>query len=183
MANQELRVGDIVRDPALLRPGMRVQYLNGSVQRTLRTHDGEKWWNTAGTYVTDGFLANNGVTIIALPAPADGKPWGFPCITPACTLSAGHDGCHCSDRPAPPAPPPPRCAPGCSPARACYTPSVCPAFEERRLAGYNYGHGNDDTDVPKGVTSDIPPAREPRIGALSWSHATVCGGLSTRRGR
>lgn len=78
--------------------------------------------------------------------------------------------------------PAPRCAPGCTPAQPCRAmgpqgQGICPVFHENWVDtnGMALNVGLD--------RSDIPPAREPRIGALSWSHATVCGGLSTRRGR
>lgn len=186
MANQESRVGSRWKwmTPYELAP---FTYIAPNRIR----YDGE----------TQGHWDVSAETIVAravpIPAPAaetpavcqacaDMRPCDRPCAlheiiaNKACGCPSGDD-CLWDCPKAPPAHPPPRCAPGCTPARACYTPSVCPAFEERRLAGYNYGHGNDDTEVPKGVTSDIPPARESRIGALSWgSSAAVFGGWNGR---
>ena len=49
----------------------------------------------------------------------------------SCLLPGGHDGLHeTNDKPATP---PARCAPGCTPANACRTPDVCPAYAEDRV--------------------------------------------------
>lgn len=100
-----------------------------------------------------------------------------------CGFSEGNMCIVCMDRGqaaqiAPPAPPPPRCAPGCAPARPCEAIGVCPIWREDDVDRYMLAY-----TAASGIPSDIPPAREPRIGALSWGHARVCGGLSTRRGR
>lgn len=100
----------------------------------------------------------------------------------AADWGAGVCPAHSRSRAPLPALSPPRCTPGCTPAQPCRAmgpqgQGVCRVFHENWVDtnGMALNVGLD--------RSDIPPAREPRIGALSWSHATVCGGLSTRRGR
>lgn len=185
MANQELQVGDIVMDPALLRVGMRVYCSWRWAPISDRILD-EVLLNPSSGFVCR--VLDTGVTILALPDPAIEKP----AARPLCDYDGHIAGCSCP-------PEPPRCAPGCTPAQPCRG-VTCPEHREE-MTGYNMVMDDkrslcgapDPNSAAAGCMEVVghdgpcsfydPPAREPRIGALSWSHATACGGLSTRRGQ
>lgn len=133
-------------------------------------------------------------------APAAERPAARAWIPPVgCTCTPFEQEELCPHHGRTPVPPPPRCAPGCTPAQPCRG-VTCPEHREE-MTGYNMVMDDkrslcgapDPNSAAAGCMEVVghdgpcsfydPPAREPRIGALSWSHATACGGLSTRRGQ
>jgi len=73
---RQVRVGDIVRDPSLLEPGMKVRRLGETVTLTSRLNNG--WMDP---WLHDEWVEKHGVTIVALPEnePAAAAP---PVVTP-----------------------------------------------------------------------------------------------------
>lgn len=78
----DVKVGDVVHDPALLRPGMKVGFApggHGEIKKRLPDSVGPGWELTDGHIAGDDGIRTHGVTVLALPAPpeeADPAPVG-----------------------------------------------------------------------------------------------------------
>lgn len=130
-----VKVGDVVRDPALLRDGIKVKVRIDCAENPVVVLSGRtSWgWNTdGGEWVVTEVAAREGrITVVSLPGPA--KAEAPEVVTP---------------------PPPERCAPDCTPAAPCWAGSTddggCPAWRE--------GVPGAPRIDCHGVAADLPPA-------------------------
>lgn len=156
-----VQVGDIVRDPALLRAGMSVEWAAGGGEsiNTFETwHKG--FWLLSGEERPDAArMLSHGVRVLALPEPEKAEA---PCI------ECGRRECRCDDV-SKPVPPPARCAPGCVPAAPCRTEGVCPVFAEEHVS-----ERMSEAWGAKGIAAD-PPARRHTPPPLRHEGACIAG--------
>jgi hypothetical protein len=170
-----VKVGDVVRDPALLAVGMRVEWAYPCLVPPWQV-DSQLHIDNLASFRA---LQNEGVRVLALPEPAKADA---PLTAAVCRCGLRHSGAcpelnlahavrcscvrckpvsngdfvfHAADR----MPEgvsaedePERCAPGCTPAAPCRTEGVCPVFaEEEATAMTEIGVWN------KGIASEWPP--------------------------
>lgn len=109
---QPVKVGDVVRDPKLLRPGMRIRkhYPSGRVvDLTLSKHEGGSFYDEHGAWSFDddaSIIVKDGITILALPVDSQKVTelrrqclftHGYGLDTIPCQLESGHVSPHNND--------------------------------------------------------------------------------------
>ncbi len=189
-----VRVGDVVKDPALLREGMRVEWATGVRGAWTLRNDADVANLRDGMEAirSDGSGVDYGVRILSLPEPAKAEAprWhaGKYCDDFRCDE---YGRCICTEAEAPvtttgssaveilsikfmreeppPPPAPPRCKEGCVPAAPCMTEGVCGYWREpmhSRVPGLRSGVSDVSPDLPAARASTYVPRHE---GLAGWA--------------
>jgi hypothetical protein len=146
-----VKVGDIVKDPALLWEGMRVQWAGCAFPGEWEIGPGMIQWTRETVQAV-------GVRVLALPGPAKAE---------APAMFVGVD--YAAQKPTPSPPDPPRCKPGCAPGAPCMTEGVCGYWREpphSRVPGLRGGGSDVSPDLPAARASTYVPRHE---GLAGWA--------------